>query len=53
MDIYIEGSTEALDKRHRPWLDLLPLEATFGGLAHVVLSDGGTNNRMDLCRQFL
>ena len=28
MDMQIEDSTQALDKRHRPWLNLLPLEAT-------------------------
>ncbi len=53
MDIQIDGATESLDKRHRPWLDLLPHDATFHSLIHVVLSDRSTNNRMNLCRQFL
>jgi len=53
MDIEIDGSTASLDKRHRPWLDLLPLDATFDGLVHGVLGDRGTNNRTNLCREFL
>jgi hypothetical protein len=29
MEMHIEAAAEALEKRHRPWLDLLPLAATF------------------------
>src|SRR5882724_3525555 len=53
MEIQIEAAAESLEKRHRPWLDLLPLDATFDCLVHVVLCDRGPNNRMDLCRQVL
>ena len=46
MEIQIEAAAASLEKRHRPWLDLLPLDATFDSLVHVVLRNRGTNNRM-------
>ncbi len=53
MEIQIDGATKALDKRHRPRLDLLPLDAAFDRLVDVILRDRGADNRMDLCRQIL
>jgi hypothetical protein len=53
MDMQIEGTTKALDKRHRPRLDLLPCDAALDRLIDVILRDCGANDRMDLCRQCL
>ena len=53
MDIQIEGATEALDKRHRPRLDLRSCDATLDRLVDVILRDGGADDRVDLCGQCL
>jgi hypothetical protein len=53
IDMQIEGATEALDKRHRPRLDLLQCGATLDRLLDVILRDCGANDRVDLCGQGL
>src|SRR5712692_8927796 len=53
MEVQIHGAAESLDKRHRPWLDLLPLDTSCDRLVHIILTDRGADNRMDLCRQVL
>ena len=53
MDIQIDGAAEALDKRHRSRLALLPLATSFDRLVDVILTDRGADNRMDLRGQVL
>ena len=53
MEIQINGATESLDKRYRPRLNLLPLDASFDRLVDVILRNRGTDNCMNRRRQVL
>ena len=48
MEIQIDGTAETLDKCHRPWLDVGSRTASCDGFVHIILSDRGTDDRMDL-----
>ena len=53
MDIQIDGTPEMLDKGDRPRLDVGSRQASCDGLVHIILSDRGANDRMDLRGQLL
>jgi hypothetical protein len=53
MALQIDGPTEALEKRHRPRLDLLSFTTACDRLAHVILRNRGTENGMDVRSQVL
>src|SRR5215510_1562251 len=53
MEVHIDGTAKALDKGHRPWLHLIPWDSACDCLGHIILSDRGANDRMDLRRQLL
>ena len=53
MEMQIDGPTEALDKRHRPRLDLLSFAPACDRLVHVILRNRGTENGMDVRGQVL
>src|SRR5215831_17493309 len=53
MEVELERTPKALDKRDRSRVDLLPLYATLDRLVDIILPDGGTNDRMDLGREVL
>ena len=53
MEMQIHGTAKALDKRYRPRLNLLPLDASFDRLVDVILHNRGADNRMNRRRQVL
>ncbi len=53
MEVQIHGAPEALDKRDRSRLYLLPLDAACDRLVHVILSDRSSDDGMNLRRQVL
>jgi hypothetical protein len=53
MDIYIERTAKALDKRHRPRMRFLPLDAACHRLVDIVLTDCRADDRMEFRRQVL
>jgi hypothetical protein len=48
MEIEIEGTAKTLQKRDRPWLDLVAWDTACDRLVDVILTDGGADDRMDL-----
>jgi hypothetical protein len=53
MQMHIQGTAKALDKRDRPRVDGGPLHPSLDCLVHVILPDGGANDRMDHGREVL
>jgi hypothetical protein len=51
MQVQIDRTAKTLDKRDRSRVDGGPLDTSFARLVDVILTDGGANDRMDLCRQ--
>src|SRR4030095_8229640 len=53
MEVQIHGTTETLDKRHRPRLHVGSLQASGDCLVHIILPDRGADAGMDLRRPLL
>src|SRR5215472_4230310 len=53
MEIEIEGTPKTLDKRDRPWVDLVAWGTACDRLVHIILTDGRANDGMDLGREVL
>ena len=53
MEIQIDRTAKALDKRDRSWVDGGPLRTVCDRLVDVILPDRGANDRMDLGREVL
>src|SRR5262249_38296006 len=51
MEVHIERTAKPLEKRHRPRLDLVAWDTACDRLMHVILTDRGANDRMDLRRE--
>jgi len=49
----IEATANTLHKRDRPWLDLVAWDPAGDRLVHIILTDRGANDRMDLRGQLL
>src|SRR5215831_6056596 len=53
MEIEIEGTPKPLNKRDRPWLNLVSWDTACDRLVHIILPDGRADDRMDLRGQLL
>src|SRR5262249_57451304 len=53
MEIELEGTAKTLHKRDRPWVDLVAWDPAGDRLVHIILTDRGANDRMDLRGQLL
>ena len=51
MDVQIEAAAEALDKRDRSRLHLVPCNAALDRLVDVIVRNGGADDGMHLCHQ--
>ena len=47
MEMHIDGAAKTLHKRDRSRLHFVPLSAACDRLVHLILRDGGTDDRMD------
>src|SRR5215472_12430462 len=53
MEMHIEGTAKTLDKRDRPRVDVGSREPAGDCLVHVILTNHGSDDRMDLRREVL
>jgi hypothetical protein len=53
MKVQIEGTPKTLNKRDRPWLELVSWDTACDRLVHIILPDGRADDRMDLRGQLL
>src|SRR6266699_7230378 len=53
MEVHIERTAKTLDKRDRPRLELVSWDTACDRLVHIILPDGGADDRMDLRGQLL